>query len=309
MKLKIIIPIAVILFLLGGYFLGKPLLLDSQEVFPSPSPEAPLSSGYIPRDGETSQTKEGYASPLGVPTEILSTSEESPFKISSLDQDSRVIKNASLALKVEEGKVKSTQEKVRAITQAKGGYVQSSQLFSGEDYVEAYIVINVPEDEFEGAIKELEGLGEVMSLQISGKDVSQEYYDLEMDLKHWETERQAVLALLDKAQTIDEIIKIRQFLEPIEKEINQIKGRLQYLQAKTDFSSIEVSIREKGEEEKPSPSIWAKIGKVFMDSLTGILAFLAAAVPFLILASFICLFTWWIIKSLKKRGRQAPPPQ
>lgn len=306
MKLKIILPIVVILFLLGGYFLGKPLLLDTQEVPPTPSASSP-SPEYSLREAKSSQTTEMLASPPDLSQGALESSEDSSSRAASYEGDSRIIKNASLTLKVEEGKVKTIADRVQDIARAKGGYVQSSQMYKGEDYVEAYVVINVPESEFESTIKDLEGLGEVLSLQSSGKDVSQEYYDLEMDLKHWETERQAVLALLDKAQTIDEIIKIRQFLEPIEREINQIKGRLQYLQAKTDFSSIEVNIREKVEEEKPATSVWGKIWKVFLDSLTGILAFLAAAVPFLVLGALIALLTWWIVKSVKRKSRPAPP--
>ncbi|MDI6869032.1 MAG: DUF4349 domain-containing protein, partial [Coprothermobacterota bacterium] len=198
-------------------------------------------------------------------------------------------------------------DRVRAIAESKGGYVQSSQFSSGEEYAEAYIVINVPESEFNATLKELENLGEVLTSQISGKDVSQEYHDLELDLSHWETERQTVLALLDKATTIDEIIKIRQFLEPIDREINQIKGRLQYLKAKTDLSSIEVIIRENQKQDKPQPTIWTKIWGVFLDSLTGILAFLAAAIPFLALAFFLGYLIWLVVRSYRKKHTPAPP--
>lgn len=296
MKWKLIIPILILAMLVGGYFLGQPLLKDKTDLTPSTGTQA-KGQNFDFREAESDLTAK--SAPPVAETGISSAP--------SYEYDSRVIKNASVELKVEKGQVKSAQDRVRAIAESKGGYVQSSQFSSGEEYAEAYIVINVPESEFNATLKELENLGEVLTSQISGKDVSQEYHDLELDLSHWETERQTVLALLDKATTIDEIIKIRQFLEPIDREINQIKGRLQYLKAKTDLSSIEVIIRENQKQDKPQPTIWTKIWGVFLDSLTGILAFLAAAIPFLALAFFLGYLIWLAVRSYRKKRTPAPP--
>lgn len=296
MKWKLIIPILILAMLVGGYFLGQPLLKDKTDLTPSTGTQAE-GQNFDFREAESDLTAK--SAPPVAETGISSAP--------SYEYDSRVIKNASIELKVEKGQVKSAQDRVRAIVESKGGYVQSSQFSSGEEYAEAYIVINVPESEFNATLKELENLGEVLTSQISGKDVSQEYHDLELDLSHWETERRTVLALLDKATTIDEIIKIRQFLEPIDREINQIKGRLQYLKAKTDLSSIEVIIRENQKQDKPQPTIWTKILGVFLDSLTGILAFLAAAIPFLALAFFLGYLIWLAVRSYRKKRTPAPP--
>lgn len=296
MKWKLIIPILILALLVGGYFLGQPLLKDKTGLTPSTGTQA-KDQNFDFREVESDLT--ARSTPLVAETGISSAP--------SYEYDSRVIRNASVELKVEKGQVKSAQDRLRALAESKGGYVQSSQFSSGEEYVEAYIVINVPESEFNATLKELENLGEVLTSQISGKDVSQEYHDLELDLSHWETERQTVLALLDKATTIDEIIKIRQFLEPIDREINQIKGRLQYLKAKTEFSSIEVSIIENQKQDKPQSTIWKKIWGVFLDSLTGILAFLAAAIPFLALAFFLGYLIWLAVRSYRKKHSSAPP--
>ncbi|MGB9834615.1 MAG: DUF4349 domain-containing protein [bacterium] len=296
MKWKLIIPILILAMLVGGYFLGQPLLKDKTDLTPSTGTQA-KGQNFDFREAESDLTAK--SAPPVAETGISSAP--------SYEYDSRVIKNASVELKVEKGQVKSAQDRVRAIAESKGGYVQSSQFSSGEEYAEAYIVINVPESEFNATLKELENLGKVLTSQISGKDVSQEYHDLDLDLSHWETERQTVLALLDKATTIDEIIKIRQFLEPIDREINQIKGRLQYLKTKTDLSSIEVIIRENQKQDKPQPTIWTKIWGVFLDSLTGILAFLAAAIPFLALAFFLGYLIWLVVRSYRKKHTPAPP--
>ncbi len=303
MKWKLLIPIVILGLLICGYFLGKPLLKYHEEtgIVASTSEKEPRDRALLV---ESTESQEIQIAPkiAGLPDE-----QQNVYSTSTYGYESRVIKSASLEVKVEKDQVRPTLDKVKVIAEKRGGFVQSSQMTKWEDYQEGYILINVPENEFSGALKDLESLGEVLSSRVSGKEVTQEYHDLELDLSHWETERQAVLALLDKATTIDEIIKIRQFLEPIDREINQIKGRLQYLKSKTDFSSIEMTIRENSKPVKVQDTIWTKIWGVFIDSLTGVLAFLAAATPFLLLTGFIVYLIWLVVRQYRKKRMQVPP--
>ena len=304
MKWKIFIVVLLVTFLVGGYFLGRPLL---REEGPQESSGTPPYTDLAARSSSVKPL-----SPAEPGAELKASAEVQELTDLSQpfypDVNSRIIKSAALELRVEKGKVRDAQEKVRLIAESKGGFVQSSQLSAGSRESEAYVMILVPVGEFNSALKELESVGEVLSSQVSGKDVSQEYHDLELDLVHWETERQAVLALLKKANTIDEIIKVRQFLEPIDRQINQIKGRLQFLKSRSDYSQIEVTLSEDVKGEPPSSSIWNKIWGIFLDSLTGLLAFLAAAIPFLILATLLAFLVWLIIKGIRGKRPLAPPP-
>jgi len=225
---------------------------------------------------------------------------EISFSVASIED--RVIKAASLEIEVTQGKVREVEPKVRFIAESRGGYVQSSQLTSYDESNEAYITIVVPVADFSSAVEEISKLGEVVSSEVSGKDVTAEYHDLELDLSHWRTERQAALALLDKAQTIDEIIKVRQFLEPIDREITRIEGQLKYLEAKSDFSSIQVTLREKGAKGVSSSSFWYHIWRIFLGTLNGILVFLAVAFPIALLALAIYFAVRAILKRPKKES-------
>lgn len=217
----------------------------------------------------------------------------------------RVIKSASLEIEVEKGKLKEITGRLTMLAEGKRGYMQSSQLSSGDGWQQAVLMIVIPVNEFGATLAEVEKLGNVLSSSTSGQDVTQEYHDLELDLTHWEAERQSALLLLEKAQTIDEIIKVRQFLEPIDRQLNEIKGRIQFLKGSSDFSKIQVSLTESGAVPVTNDdSFWSRVGEVFLRSISVLLYILVAVLPWGLLA----LLVLYIVFRFLRRNRPSSPP-
>ncbi len=227
--------------------------------------------------------------------------------------ESRVIKTASLEIEVEKGKLKEIANRITMLAESKGGFIKSSQFTSWEESQQALVTIAIPSNEFGAALTSIEGWGDVLSSQSSGQDVTQEYHDLELDLSHWQSERQSVMLLLEKAQTLDEILKVRQFLEPIDRQINEIKGRLEYLKQSSDYCTIQVSLREKGAEPVAVEStFWSKISDIFQTSFSGILVILAAGVPWIVLIGLLALLVAWILRRTRKKNSSSsliPPAE
>jgi hypothetical protein len=222
--------------------------------------------------------------------------------------ENRVIKTASLEIEVEKGKLKEIANRITMLAESKGGFIKSSQFTRWEESQQALVTIAIPANEFAAALTSIEGWGDVLSSQSSGQDVTQEYHDLELDLSHWQNERQSVMLLLEKAQTLDEILKVRQFLEPIDRQINEIKGRLEYLKQSSDFSTIQVSLQEKGAEPVAAEStFWSRVGDIFQTSFSGILVILAAAVPWIVLIGLLALLVNWILRRSRRKNSPSPP--
>lgn len=222
--------------------------------------------------------------------------------------ETRVIKTASLEIEVEKGKLKEIANRITMLAESKGGFIKSSQFTRWEESQQALVTIAIPSNEFGTALASIEGWGDVLSSQSSGQDVTQEYHDLELDLSHWQSERQSVMLLLEKAQTLDEILKVRQFLEPIDRQINEIKGRLEYLKQSSDYSTIQVSLREKGAEPVAVEStFWSKIGDIFQTSFSGILVILAAGIPWIVVIGLLAVLVVWILRRTRRRNSSSSP--
>ena len=123
------------------------------------------------------------------------------------------------------------------------GYVVSSRISGEEEEMRGWISIRVPDEKFELALAELRNLAvRVKSESTSSQDVTEEYVDLESRLKNAEATEQQYLALLEKAEDVEDILRIYESLSRVRAEIEQIKGRMQYLERTSSMSLISVHL-------------------------------------------------------------------
>jgi hypothetical protein len=97
-------------------------------------------------------------------------------------------------------------------------------------------------------------MGTVQNEHISGQDVSAQYVDLQARLANEQAQRNAMLALLAKAQTVSDIIAVQNQLGQITGQIEQLKGQIQYIDHNVAFSTISVSLTEAGAPAANTPS-------------------------------------------------------
>jgi predicted nucleic acid-binding Zn-ribbon protein len=107
------------------------------------------------------------------------------------------------------------------------------------------MVLRIKSTELEKAMDEIGQLGKVKKKTVTGKDVTEEYMDFQIRLENLEKSRKRYLELLDKAQTVDEILKIEKELERLNGEIDVLKGKIQYLDNNVSLATIVVDIKEK----------------------------------------------------------------
>src|SRR4029077_13498038 len=77
------------------------------------------------------------------------------------------------------------------------------------------------------------------------------YVDLQARLANAEAQRNAMVALLQRAQSVSDIIAIQNQLGQITQQIEELKGQIQYLDHNTSFSTVTVNIVEAG---APAPA-------------------------------------------------------
>ncbi|UCC91030.1 MAG: DUF4349 domain-containing protein, partial [Dehalococcoidia bacterium] len=83
----------------------------------------------------------------------------------------------------------------------------------------------------------------VTSESTSSEDITEEYIDLQSRLKNAEATESQYLALLEKAEEIEDILRIYESLSWIRYEIEQIKGRMQYLERISAMSLISIDLK------------------------------------------------------------------
>ena len=173
-------------------------------------------------------------------------------------QGPQVIRQAQLTVNVATGSFESKLAAVRSLVQLQGGFIsgtdaQASPVNPGEQIRSGVISFMVPAAKFDDTIDQLSKLGKVQNEHISGNDVSAQYVDLQARLANMEAQRNAMLALLGRAQTISDIIAVQNQLGQITQQIEQLKGQISYIEHNTTYSTVSVQLIEAGAPVQTKP--------------------------------------------------------
>jgi len=163
----------------------------------------------------------------------------------------KVIKTGSLGLVVD--KVDQAVNEITTQTTTNGGFVQNSSVNENKQGVKyGYLTLRVPANNFETLIAKIKSLAKLVEREdINGREVTEEYVDLQASLTHNLAVEAQYLELLKRAQKVEEIIAVREKLDQVQGEIESLKGRLRYLDNQTEMSTITVNLSEEPQISLP----------------------------------------------------------
>jgi len=159
----------------------------------------------------------------------------------------RIVQTASLSLSVPRREFDSTIQHARTIATGSGGFVVSSSASQGTErrLVRGTLVVRVPERAYARVIDQLSGLGRVEGREEAGQDVSQEAVDLEARIRHLEAVEAQLLGFLEDAENVSAALAVQAELNRVQLELEQARGRLQYLEDQVAFATISLEVRER----------------------------------------------------------------
>ena len=152
-----------------------------------------------------------------------------------------------------------------------GGYYESVSLYGGSNR-DAHAnrsgeyVVRVPAERFEEFQASTGTLGYVSHSEESNEDIGERYYDTEARLKTQRTKQERLLALLEKANSMDEIISLENALSEVEYEIEQLSSTLNHYDALVTFATIRITLNEVfrvTEQVGESASLWQRMAAGF----------------------------------------------
>jgi len=157
------------------------------------------------------------------------------------EEERMIVRTGDMSLVVED--VTQACDDIAQLAVSFGGYVVSSSISGEEEEMRGWISFRVPDEKFDQALTELRELAvRVKSESTLSEDVTEEYIDLEARLKNAQATEQQYLALLEKAEDVEDILSIYERLSWVRQDIEQIKGRMQYLERTSSMSLISVQL-------------------------------------------------------------------
>lgn len=165
---------------------------------------------------------------------------------------------------------------IQSKVQELGGYIEQSSLDGGSEYYSHYnrysnMTVRVPSDKLDGFIENVKETANVTYISESTEDITLRYVDTESRKIALETERDRLLELLEKAETVEDIITIESRLSQVRYELESYASQLRTFDNQVDYSTVHISIREVDRETKVEPkTFWEEVTDEFGDSLYGI---------------------------------------
>ena len=156
------------------------------------------------------------------------------------DGDDRlVIRDTSLSLVVDD--VAASLNKIEMETERLGGFLVNSNLNTPEGASSGMITVRVPETRRAEAMEMFKGLAvRVVSENVNGRDVTDEYVDIEERMVVLEKTKTKFESILDSASEVGDLLQVQRELTNIQVQIDNLKGRAEYLDKSASLSLIHV---------------------------------------------------------------------
>ena len=203
--------------------------------------------------------------------------------------------------------VEAASAKVRAETEAAGGYVEHGNIAGDSDDRRATYDLRIPKTELASVRKTIAGLGHVESENEKADDVTEQHADTDARLRNAQTHEKRLLEVMaNRAGTVSELVETEKELARVREEVEKLDAEKRTLDAKIAMASVHLSI------SRDAPSAFETPGKsiahAFVAGLHGARALfvgaavvLAAAAPTLVPLLAFALACFWLIRRVRAR--------
>ncbi len=177
-------------------------------------------------------------------------------------------------------------------------YYESYRKTSGT--LHNYLQVRIPSEKYDDFLKELDGVGKIVSKSTSVDNISQEYYDTATQIEAFQIQERNLLDMLEKCETIEDMLTVQERLTQVQYELNRLQTNRRYMDMDVAYSYVNISISEVMEYRSEKEPIKTN---TFVDRLQStikltisdfrfflemLLFLLIRLLPYLMIAGIIC---------------------
>ncbi|HEX8129494.1 MAG TPA: DUF4349 domain-containing protein [Pyrinomonadaceae bacterium] len=232
----------------------------------------------------------------------------------------KIIRDAEINIEV--ASPAEGQRKLASIAEAHGGFVVTSESrLQGDGGAQASEVVTVqmrvPATRFDAAIAEIRAVGSrVRAEKITGKDVTEEFIDLDARLRTQRALEAQFLEIMKRAGKVSDALEVHSQLAEVRTEIERVEGRRRFLENQAALSTINATL------QPPAPLVSTNtsgflhgVRRAFGDGLDiaaeiilGFISFSIALLPVLFLIVLPLALIWHFLLRPRWRRRKRPAP-
>lgn len=234
----------------------------------------------------------------------------------------------SASATVETTEFDGTIEKLSALVEQYGGFVESSSVNGSNYYTQsrgysstryASYVIRVPSEKFSALMGSLSTLGNVPYSHTYTENITAQYYDTDARLTAYQTQEARLLEMMEAAKTVEDLIAIEEKLTELRYQIESLQSTLKNWDRQVAYSTLDLEVQEVVEYTPESRMSYGqelalalssglkRTGEFFKDLLLAI----AGALPALVILAVVLaiLIPVWKKRRKARKARKNPPAE
>jgi hypothetical protein len=208
---------------------------------------------------------------------------------SSTIADQKVVQTAVISMQVKD--VQQTFQAVSLLAASSGGFVASSKSSQQGGQTVASLTLRVPADRYQDVLAQVRAMGaRVESESSNASDVTQEYSDLQAQLRNLQATEAQLLTFLGQAKNVGEVLQVQDRLTSVRGQIEQLQGRINLLDKLSDMATISVQLRPVAAAAQAGgqgTDLGAEVEKAWRHSLDFLGGIAAGVVS-------VAVFSWWV---------------
>jgi PKD repeat protein len=162
---------------------------------------------------------------------------------SNLPSDRMVVKTGNIQMVV--AQISSALDGINQAAARYGGYVVNSQQWKEGDRNIGSISIRVLAENYDKALSDLRSIAKsITSESTNSQDVTEEYADLDSQVRNLQATEAQLLKIMENATKTEDILSIQRELTTVRGQIEQMKGRMIYLERTSSTSLININLEE-----------------------------------------------------------------
>ena len=204
-------------------------------------------------------------------------------------------------------------DSLTASVTANGGYIENSDAnMGGYGNTNRHSVykLRIPADKLAAFMLSAEENGKITSKTETQQNVTLEYVDVESRISAYETEKETLTGLLEKAASLENVLAIQERLSEVNYQIENYTAQLRVLENRVSYSTVTLHINEVERVVESERTLWQRIKNEFLDNIDnlkeGLEDFAVAVIggiPVIIPVAVIAIVAIIIIKNLIKKRR------
>lgn len=246
----------------------------------------------------------------------VEVTEEASGSQSTVQTDRKLIKTVDMSVETKEydNLLAAVENKVKSL----GGYIENMETYNGSAYSSyrnsrnANMTLRIPQESLDAFLEEISTISNVVRHSENVDDVTLQYVDLSSHKEVLLAEQERLLELIDKADTIEDIITLENRLSNIRYQIESMESQLRTYDNKVTYSTVYLYIDEVKEltpvaEETVLERITGGFGDTIDDivyDVTEAFIWFVVNIPYLLIWAIVIIVVVLVLKRMKKNTIQ-----